>query len=166
MCNKYKSEAHLYFAKAINIIMNLHKIKWQQQIKMQQHGWWCQLHSVYVTPLLTHLQWLPIEKRITFKMLLIIYKCLNNGVPNYLSELASIYYINPIHKLWSSSLGLLSLPGSTLCGNSRGIFYIEDLLSQQWGLCIVGTVGTCLPFSKVPIILKGLTIFWRHSIFF
>ncbi|XP_072033117.1 uncharacterized protein [Amphiura filiformis] len=38
-------------------------------------------------PLLRHLHWLPIRKRIEFKLLVITYKCVNSQAPEYLQEL-------------------------------------------------------------------------------
>ena len=40
-------------------------------------------------PLLRRLHWLPIRKRIEFKILVIIYKCVNSQAPDYLSNLIS-----------------------------------------------------------------------------
>jgi len=45
----------------------------------------------HVTPLLHQLHWLPVSKRITFKVLLLVYKSLNGIGPAYLRELL-IYY--------------------------------------------------------------------------
>ena len=40
-------------------------------------------------PLLRRLHWLPIRQRIIFKLLVIVYKCLNSMAPSYLQELIS-----------------------------------------------------------------------------
>ena len=45
----------------------------------------------HVTPLLRQLHWLPISKRITFKVLLLVYKSFNDMGPVYLRDLL-IYY--------------------------------------------------------------------------
>lgn len=58
------------------------------------------------TPLLRSLHWLPIEFRITYKLLLITFKCLSGNAPVYLSELLDIYV--PSRQLRSSSSVLLS----------------------------------------------------------
>ena len=42
-------------------------------------------------PLLNSLHWLPVHKRITFKLLLYVYKSLNNQAPAYLSECLTVY---------------------------------------------------------------------------
>ena len=47
--------------------------------------------SCHITPILKELHWLPINQRIIFKLLLIVYKCTNNVAPSYLTELLSKY---------------------------------------------------------------------------
>ena len=44
----------------------------------------------HVTPLLVSLHWLPVDKRIIFKILLLVYKCLHNMAPIYLKNLIRI----------------------------------------------------------------------------
>ena len=43
----------------------------------------------HITPVLIGLHWLPISYRITFQILLLTYKALNNLAPSYLSDLLS-----------------------------------------------------------------------------
>ena len=62
----------------------------------------------HVTPLLKQLHWLPVEQRITFKVLLLVFKCLNGKAPAYLSELLEVYV--PPRSLRSASKGLLCVP--------------------------------------------------------
>ena len=62
----------------------------------------------HITPLLMDLHWLPIEKRIVFKILLLVYKSLHGKGPAYLSELLVRY--DPPQSLRSSSMDLLYLP--------------------------------------------------------
>ena len=45
----------------------------------------CLLH--HITPVLQSLHWLPVEKRIQYKILLLTYKCLHARAPTYLSDL-------------------------------------------------------------------------------
>ena len=40
----------------------------------------------HATPLLQKLHWLPVKKRIDFKICTLIYKCLNGSAPTYLSN--------------------------------------------------------------------------------
>lgn len=53
------------------------------------------------TPLLKELHWLPIERRICFKILLIVHKCLNGKGPSYLCDLLSLQ--QPVRVLRSNS---------------------------------------------------------------
>ena len=58
------------------------------------------------------LHWLPLNYRIHFKILLLVYKCLNGLAPIYLSEL--LRYSNSPRLLRSSSQNFLAVPGSRL----------------------------------------------------
>ena len=60
--------------------------------------------------LLFELHWLPVEQRITFKILLFVFKSLNGLAPFYLSDLISTYV--PSRSLRSASLSLLYVPRS------------------------------------------------------
>lgn len=53
------------------------------------------------TPLLRSLHWLPIDYRITYKLLLVTFKCLSGNAPVYLSELLDLYV--PSRQLRSSN---------------------------------------------------------------
>ena len=46
------------------------------------------------SPLLAQLHWLPIEKRIQFKTLLYVFKCLNDIAPPYLSDMFHLHQSN------------------------------------------------------------------------
>ena len=69
-------------------------------------------HSKFdcASPLLFELHWLPVEQRITFKILLFVFKSLNGLAPFYLSDLISTYI--PSRSLRSASLSLLHVPRS------------------------------------------------------
>ena len=62
----------------------------------------------HITPILHELHWVPVEKRITYKTLLITFKCLGNLAPSYLSDLIIQY--KPTQTLRSSSKNLLVIP--------------------------------------------------------
>ena len=72
------------------------------------------------SPLLVSLHWLPIKQRIKFKILLLVYKCMNGIGPQYLSELLSPH-TNPElqHCLRSSLLDNLSVPRTTSRSGDR-----------------------------------------------
>ena len=62
----------------------------------------------HITPVLKSLHWLPVCFRIDFKVLLVVYKCLNGLGPSYLSDLLLNY--EPSRTLRSSGTGLLVVP--------------------------------------------------------
>ncbi len=63
----------------------------------------------HITPILQSLHWLPIKFRISYKILLLAYKALNDLAPAYLTNLLSHY--NPTCSLRSQNSGLLAVPG-------------------------------------------------------
>jgi len=62
----------------------------------------------HVQPILDKLHWLPVRKRILFKVLLMVYKSLNNLAPTYIKDLIKPY--KPSRPLRSSAKGLLKIP--------------------------------------------------------
>ena len=61
-----------------------------------------------ITPVLTRLHWLPVKARIDYKIILTVFKALNNMTPDYILELLQIY--NPPRSLRSSNQNLLIIP--------------------------------------------------------
>jgi hypothetical protein len=68
----------------------------------------CSKRNEHITPILRRLHWLPVEKRITFKVALLTYKSMNNQGPHYISELLSEY--RPARSLRSADKLLLVEP--------------------------------------------------------
>ena len=66
----------------------------------------------HITPIMFKLHWLLLNYRIHFKILLLVYKCLNGLAPIYLSEL--LRYRNSPQLLCSSSQDFLGVPRSRL----------------------------------------------------
>ena len=62
----------------------------------------------HTSPVLTDIHWLPVEKRIEFKLLTLTYKAINGEAPFYLSELLSPY--KPTRTLRSENQHLLQCP--------------------------------------------------------
>ncbi len=62
----------------------------------------------HITPILQSLHWLPIRFRISYKILLLTSKALNNLAPAYQTNLLSRY--NPTRSLRSQNSGLLVVP--------------------------------------------------------
>ncbi len=90
----------LVFPKRIFQVYNYYKI--QQHVSWLRGGW------AHITPVLESLHWLPVCFRIDFKVLLMVFKCLNGLGPSYLSELLLPY--KPSRTLGSSGSGLLVIP--------------------------------------------------------
>ena len=62
----------------------------------------------HITPVLCGLHWLPVDVRIDFKVLLIVYKALHGLAPHYIRELLNEY--QPTRQLRSSSHIMLQRP--------------------------------------------------------
>ncbi len=65
-----------------------------------------------VTPILKSLHWLPVHLRIEFKILLYVFKSINNLAPSYLSD--QLYPYNPTRNLRSGDQRHLSVPRSRI----------------------------------------------------
>ena len=55
-----------------------------------------QPRAAHIRPVLKELHWLPVEQRITFKVLLLFFKALNNLAPPYLGQLIVPYNPTPL----------------------------------------------------------------------
>ncbi len=66
----------------------------------------------HVTPLLKNLHWLPVHKRIDFKVLVLTYQCVKGTAPEYLCDLVTEYH--PTRSLRSSSQCQLVVPPSKM----------------------------------------------------
>ena len=62
----------------------------------------------HITPVLRNLHWLPIKARVEYKTLNLVFKCLHNLAPEYLSELLQPY--TPTRLLRSADKNLLTAP--------------------------------------------------------
>ena len=64
--------------------------------------------TMHITPVLHSLHWLPDHKRITFKILLLVYRTLHKLAPSYLQDTLNVY--KPSRNLRSSTSQTLQLP--------------------------------------------------------
>ncbi len=71
----------------------------------------------HISPILISLQWLPIKLRVEFKILILVFKSLNNLALVYLTEL--LHSHKPVRSLRSEHSKMLSVPRSRLkpCGD-------------------------------------------------
>ena len=67
----------------------------------------------HITPVLRELQWLPVDRRIEYKILLYAYKALNGLAPEYLCNMVELYA--PDRVLRSASQNLLVVPRGKHC---------------------------------------------------
>ena len=66
------------------------------------------LHD-HISPILNELHWLPVEKRIIFKLLIMAYKCNQGVAPQYLLDIVKSYQPRqPARNLRSSPINLLT----------------------------------------------------------
>ena len=64
--------------------------------------------TAHITPVLKSLHWLPVLKRIQFKILMLVHRAIHNMSPEYIID--SILEYNPPRTLRSSSSQLLQVP--------------------------------------------------------
>ncbi len=82
----------------------------------------------HITPILQSLHWLPIKFRISYKILLLAYKALNDLAPAYLTNLLSCY--NPTRSLRSHNSGLLVVP--RIAKSTKGGRTFSYLAPKLW----------------------------------
>ncbi|XP_066016040.1 uncharacterized protein [Pocillopora verrucosa] len=87
-----------------------------------------QPRAAHIRPVLKELHWLPVERRITFKVLLLTFKALNNPAPPYLSQLIVPY--NPTRNRRSAGKHLLEVPNVRL--KSYGDRAFSVAAPKQW----------------------------------
>ena len=66
----------------------------------------------HISHIIRDLHWLPIKKRIIFKLMLIVFKSIHNAAPSYLTELLKPYH--PAANLRPGSRELLIIPNSKM----------------------------------------------------
>ena len=77
----------------------------------------------HISPVLHQLHWLPVDKRIIYKILLMVFKCLHNLAPSYLSNLIIKYTPNRAFRS-TSSKNLLVVPPSRTKGYGDRAFSV------------------------------------------
>ena len=84
----------------------------------------------HITPVLCELHWLPIQYRIIFKILLLVYKSLNGTSPSYLAQ--KLHYRSHTRSLRSVSNELLMQP--RLYTKTYGDREFAVLAPREWNL--------------------------------
>jgi hypothetical protein len=79
----------------------------------------------HITPVLSDLHWLHVRQRITFKVALLMYKCLHGLAPSYLAEFCKpVASVQGRQHLRSAASGMLSVPRArTVFGSSNFAIY-------------------------------------------
>uniref|UniRef100_H3AGI1 Reverse transcriptase domain-containing protein n=1 Tax=Latimeria chalumnae TaxID=7897 RepID=H3AGI1_LATCH len=110
----------------------------------------------HVTPTLRKLHWLPIRWRITFKVLVLVFKALNGLGPAYLRDFLTPYV--PTHSLRSEFAGSLVVPR---CRTKLGERSFAYQAAAAWN-----AIPTNLRFSPSPSTFKSrLKTFLFHFAF-
>lgn len=85
--------------------------------------------STHITPVLASLHWLPVESRIIFKLLLLVFHCLRGSAPEYNTNLLIPY--NPVRQLRSSDCKLLTVPKTKKSWGDRSFAHAAPYLWNQ-----------------------------------
>ncbi len=106
------------------------------------------LLSVF-TPELIKLHRIPVKERISFKIVLITFKCLNNLAPKYLSDLISIH--KPTRHLRSADSVLLDIPRiEQITYGGRAFSYAAPFLWNK----LPAEIRTCQHLEKFKRLVK------------
>ncbi len=98
-----------------------------------------------VTPILCELHWLPIEHRITYKIALLVYKCLQGNGPSYLTNLLHKY--EPGRVLRSTQSEILMVPRINLAYGGRSFSYAAPKVWNSLPVSVRKS-GTVCTFKK------------------
>ena len=104
--------------------------------------------SCHITPILKELHWLPVSQRIVFKLMLIVYKSVNNIAPIYISELLKVY--TPSRNLRSSNMSLLKEPTSKRTWGDRSFSVAAPRLWNH----LPTKVKSCHSITRFKSLLK------------
>ena len=111
-----RDKSHLRKAKPLGWPPSIKSCDWYTLVSSKtQKLRSCSQRNDHSDPILRILHWLPINERLTFKLLVFTYKALNGLAPIYISELLEPY--RPPRLLRSAKRNLLKVP------NTRTITY-------------------------------------------
>ena len=105
----------------------------------------------HVSPILMELHWLPVNKRIVFKIGVLMFKCLNGLAPDYLSDnfLQSSSVMAP-YEMRSGALNCLKVPAYKLKLGSRS-FHISGPTIWNSFPCSLRQPGLTLSLFKAKL---------------
>ena len=96
------------------------------------------------------LHWLPVHKRVTFKVCCLVWNCVAGTGPAYLRELCVWSSVDSVRRLRSSDMSLLKVP------------YCRSATTQRRGFVIVGPAA----WNGLPLQLRLLSSDCRHTLQF
>ncbi|XP_071807967.1 uncharacterized protein [Asterias amurensis] len=113
----------------------------------------------HAKPYLQYLHWLPIRERITFKILVYVYKCLNNTAPGYLSSCLSLHRPGRSSLRSASDTTRLLEPNSIKLLKSASIRTFSHFAPHTWNALSpsirksdsLRTFKKCIKHSLYPI---------------
>lgn len=95
-----------------------------------------------MTPLLRELHWLPCHLRINFRILMYVFKCINNLTPAYLMDLLTIY--KPRRTLCSSAdQSILAIHTARKKVGEQAVSHLGSKLWNQLPLIIMNSPSHC-----------------------
>ena len=118
-----------------------------------------------ITPHLKSLHWLPIKQRIEYKIALIMFCCLNNCAPSYLTNMFSFYHparssSHSAPVLRAESSGRLVVPRSrTKTYGDRA----SPSAALESGMRYLKTFVHPIPYPNSNPALKPITFAWRMN---
>ncbi len=92
----------------------------------------CALKRDHATPYLRELHWLPVQERISFKILVYVYKCINELAPGYLTSCLTLYRPARSGLRSASDTTRLIQPNTIRCLQSASNRTFSNCAPQLW----------------------------------
>ncbi len=103
----------------------------------------------HITSILQSLHWLPMKFRISYKILLLAYKALNDLAPAYLTNLLSRY--SPTRSLRSQNSGFLVVPLPRIAKSIKGGITFSYLAPKLWNVSICFSVSVTRNYTRFSL---------------
>ena len=115
-------------------------------------SWACR-HD-HITPVVTKLHWLPVHKRLMFKTVVLVWKCLNGIAPGYLKLCVPVVPVASAsgrQHLRSASTGLLQVPRAQTTIGQRSFAVVRPFLWNSLSVAIRRPEMTLHTFLPLPL---------------
>ena len=109
-------------------------------------------YIIIISPTLNELHWLPVERRIVFKLLIMAYKCNQGVAPQYLLDIVKSY--QPARNLRSSSINLLTPYSAITKGYGQRAF--QYAIPKLWN-SLPNDLRECQSFEQFKTNLKNIS---------